>query len=101
MRDIEIEISDQLNIIFASIAKEKKFDVQKIIDDLSSCSAKYSLIRVLFRKSQFSDDLRSKQQTSLFIFQLFIFFSLLQIIVNNTNIKTELKRSEDSRKQRS
>jgi hypothetical protein len=42
MRDIEIEISDQSDVIFASIAKKKKHDVQKIIDDLSFCSSKYS-----------------------------------------------------------
>ncbi len=101
MKDIEIEIFNQSDVILASIAKEKKFDVQKIIDDLSFCSFKYSFIRVFFRKSQFSDEFRSKQQTSLFIFQLFIFSNLLQILVNHINIKTELERSEDFRKQKS
>ncbi len=101
MKDIEIEIFDQSNVIFANIAKEKIFNVQKIIDDLSFCLFKYSFIRVLFRKFQFSDELRSKQQIFFFIFQLFNFFNIFQIIVNYINIKIELKKNENFRKQKS
>jgi hypothetical protein len=69
MKSIEIEIFDQTNIILASIKKEKKSDVQKIIDDLSFCSVKYSFIRVLFRNLKFSEMLQSQQQSR------FLFFS--------------------------
>ncbi len=92
MKGIEIEISNQSDVILTSIAREKKRDVQKIIDDLSSCSVDYSLIRVLFRSSQFSDELRFKQQISISIFQFFIFFNLLEIMINSMNIKIDLKK---------
>jgi hypothetical protein len=101
MRDIEVEIFDQSDVIFASIAKKKKFDVQKIIDDLSFCSSQYSFIRVFFCKFQLSDDFRSKQQIFFFIFSLFIFYILFRIIAKHINIKTDLKRSEKIDKQRS
>jgi hypothetical protein len=94
MRDTEIEISDQTDVISASIAKEKKPDVQKIIDDLSFCSTKYSFIHVLFRNLMLSDVLRLQSHTSFFIFQLFIFSALLQIIANHINLKISLKRIE-------
>jgi hypothetical protein len=103
MRDVEIEMSDQSDVISARIIKEKKRDSQKIIDELSSCSSKYCLIRVSFRKLNVNglEMLQIKKQTSLSIFQLFIFFSLLQIMSNNINIKTDLKRVEESHRQRS
>ncbi len=100
MRSIEIEISDQTDVISASIVKEKKSDVQKIIDDLSLCSAKYSLIHVLFRNLKLSDVLQSQEQTSLSIFQLFIFSNLLQIMTNHINLKTSLERIEETEHQR-
>jgi hypothetical protein len=101
MRNTEIEISDQSDVIFASIAKEKKFDVQQIIDDLSLCSSKYSSLHVSFRKLMFSDMLRSQDQISISIFQLFIFSNLLQIMTKHINLKTSLKRDEECHKQRS
>ncbi len=87
-------------MIFTSIAREKKRDVQKIINDSSLCSVDYSLIWVFFRSSQASDELRFKQQISFWIFQLFIFSSLLEIMINNTNIKIDLERSKVSHEQR-
>ncbi len=101
MRGTEIEVPDQSDAILASIVKEKKSDVQKIIDDLPFCSSKYSLIRVPFRKFMLSDMLRFKDQTSLSIFQLFIFSNLLQIIAKHINLKASLKRDEECCKQRS
>ncbi len=100
MRSTEIEIPDQSDVIPASIAKEKKHDVQKIIDDLPSCSPKYSLIDVPFRNPKPSEMLQSQQQTPLSIFQLFISSTLLQIMTNHTNLKTSLKRVEETRHQR-
>jgi hypothetical protein len=101
MRDTEIEISNQTDVISVAIKKEKKFNVQKIINELLSSSFKYSFIRISFRKSQLSEKLRLKQQTSLFLFHLFIFFILLQIIANHINIKADLKRVEEFRKKKS
>jgi hypothetical protein len=100
MKNIEIEILDQTNAILTSIAREKKRDVQEILNDLSSISVNYSSIRVFFRSFQLSDELRFKQQISFSIFQLFIFFSLLQIMTNNTIIKIDLKRNEVIHEQR-
>ncbi len=100
MKDIEIEIFDQSDVILVSIAKEKKHDVQKIIDDLSFCSFKYSFLHVLFRNSQLSERFQLQQQISLSIFQLFIFFTFLQIMTNHINLKTSLKRIEETRHQR-
>ncbi len=101
MRETEIEMLDQSDEISQSIVKEKKSSVQKIIDDLSSCSSKYSAIRVLYCKSKPSDELRSQQHTSFSIFQLFIFFTLLQIMTNHININADLKRNEVTHQQRS
>jgi hypothetical protein len=100
MKDIEIEIFNQSNVIFVNIAKEKKHDVQNIIDDLSLCSFKYSFIHVFFRNLKFSEMLQSQQRTSLSIFQLFIFFILLQIMTNHINLKISLKRIEETRHQK-
>ncbi len=82
--------------------QRKKRDPQKIIDELSSCSSKYALIRVLYRKLKVNDleMLQIKEQTPLSIFQLFISSSLLQIMSNNINIKTDLERVEESHRQR-
>jgi hypothetical protein len=100
MRDTEIEVFDQTDVIFAGIINEKKPNVQKIIDDLSSLSFKYSSIRVPFRNLMLSPELQSKGQTSFSIFQLFISSNLLQIIANHTNLKASLERIEGSRHQR-
>ncbi len=100
MRNIEIEVSDQTDVISASIVKKKKSDVQKIIDDLSFCSVKYSFIHVSFRNLKFSDMLQSQEQTSLSIFQFFIFSNLLQIMTNHINLKTSLERIEETEHQR-
>ncbi len=102
MRGIEIEVPDQSDVIPARIIKEKKRDPQKIIDELSSCSSKYALIRVPYRKPKVNDleMLQIKEQTPLSIFQLFISSSLLQIMSNNINIKTDLERVEESHRQR-
>jgi hypothetical protein len=93
---------DQSDVISARIIKEKKRDSQKIIDELSPCSSKYCPIRVPFRKPNANDleMLQIKKQTPLSIFQLFISSSLLQIMSNNINIKTDLKRVEESHRQR-
>jgi hypothetical protein len=101
MRGTEIEMFDQSDEISQSIVKEKKSSVQKIIDDLSSCSSKYSAIRVPYCKLKSSDELRSQQHTSFSIFQLFIFFTLLQIMTNHININADLKRNEVTHQQRS
>jgi hypothetical protein len=50
-REIEIEISDQSDLISLNILKEKKRDVQKLIDDLSAISSNYTLISVFQRYS--------------------------------------------------
>ncbi len=92
---------DQSDEILRSIVKEKKPNVQKIIDDLSSCSSKYSSIRVSYCKLKFSDELRSQQHISFFIFQLFIFSTLLQIMTKHININADLKRDEVTHQQRS
>jgi hypothetical protein len=102
MRGVEIEVPDQSDVISARIIKEKKRDPQKIIDELSPCSSKYCSIRVPFRKPNVNDleRLQIKEQTSLSIFQLFIFSSILQIMSNNINIKAGLERVEESHRQR-
>ena len=82
MRDIEIKILDQSNVISVVIAKKKKLNVKKIIDDLFSLFFKYVFIDVLFRKSQPHELFKQKQQTFWFLFRLFIFFNMFQIIAN-------------------
>jgi hypothetical protein len=44
--------------------------------------------------------LQSQQQISLSIFQLFIFFTLLQIMTNHINLKISLKKIEETRHQK-
>ncbi len=100
MRGTEIEVPDQTDVIPASIVKEKKPEVQKIIDDLPLCSVRYSPIHVPFRNPMPRDVLRLQLQTSLSIFQLFIFSALLQIIANHTNLKASLERVEETQHQR-
>jgi hypothetical protein len=101
MQGTEIEVPDQSDIIPQRIIKEKKPDVQTIIDDLAPCSSKYVPIRVPYIKPMLSDELRSKQHTFLSIFQLPISSTLLQIMANNTNINADLKRDEVTHQQRS
>ncbi len=93
-RDIEIEISNQSNIIFLKLLKEKKQTVKKLIDDLSASSSNYISISISYRQLMSHEDLRDRSQTSFLLFQLFFFFSLLQIMTNNINIKISLKRSK-------
>ena len=50
MRGIEIEVFNQSDVISVVIAKEKKPNVKKIIDDLPPLSPKYVSINVFFRK---------------------------------------------------
>jgi hypothetical protein len=100
-RDIEIEISDQSNVIFFNILHEKKRDVQRIIDDLFSCSSNYIFIFVFYRDFISHERLQLKTQTSFKLFQLFFSFTFLEILTNNTHIKIDLKRAEVIHKQRS
>jgi hypothetical protein len=101
MRGTKIEVPDQSDVISQRILKEKKPDVQQIISDLSPCSPKYSLIRVPLCRPMPSDELKSKQQTPLSLFQFFIFSSLFQIMANHINIKASLKRFKETARQRS
>jgi hypothetical protein len=101
IREIEIEISDQSDAIFSNILREKKRDVDKLINDLSSIFSNYAFTFILFRVFMFHEELRFKYQISFSIFQLFFCLCLLQIMTNHINIKINLKRIEVSRKQRS
>ncbi len=101
MKRTKIEMFDQSDEILQSIVKEKKSNVQKIIDDLSSCSSKYSSIRVSYCKFKLSDELRSQQHISFSIFQLFIFFIFFQIMTKHININVDLKRNEVIHQQKS
>lgn len=72
-----------------------------MIDDLPPSSTAYSPISVKFRGPMPHESLRSKQQTPLSLFQLFISSTLLQIIAKHTNVKTDLERIQVSKHQRS
>jgi hypothetical protein len=100
-RDIEVEIFDQSDVILLDILNEKKRDVQRIIDDLFSCSFNYIFDFVFYRDLMSHERLQLKTQTSFTLFQLFFSFILLEIMTNNTNIKIDLKRVEVIHKQRS
>jgi hypothetical protein len=93
-REIEIEISDQSDVILSNILREKKRDVDKLINELFSISSNYISISISFRNLESHEKLRRKSQTSLLLFQLFFCSSLLQIMIDHTNIKISLKRVE-------
>jgi hypothetical protein len=100
-RDIEVEISDQSDVISLNKLNEKTRDVQRIIDDLLSCSFNYTSIFVFYRNLMSHERFQLKTQTSFALFQLFFNFTLLEIMTNNINIKIDLKKAEVIHKQRS
>jgi hypothetical protein len=93
-REIEIEISNQSDVISSNILNEKKRDVDKLIHDLSSISSNYISISVSSRDSISHERLQLKSQTSFSLFILFFCFILLQIMIKHINIKINLKRFE-------
>jgi hypothetical protein len=93
-REIEIEILDQSDIIFRNMLKNKKRDVQKLINDLFSISSNYTFISISFRKLTSHEKLLLKSQISLTLFQLLFCSFVLQIMINHINMKTHLKRIE-------
>ncbi len=93
-RKIEIEISNQSDVISSNILKEKKHDVDKLIHELFSISSNYSSISVSSRDSLSHERLQLKSQTSFSLFTLFFCFILLQTMTKHTNIKVDLKRFE-------
>jgi hypothetical protein len=101
IREIDIKISNQSDVISFNILREKKRDVQKLIDDLSAISSNYTLISMTQRDAISHERLRLKSQTSFSLFSLFICFSLLEIMIKNINIKVNLKRIEIIRYSRS
>jgi hypothetical protein len=93
-REIEIEMSNQSDVIFSKILKSKKRDVHKLIDDLFSISSNYILIVISYRDSAFVEELQMKSQTSFVLFSLFFCSSLLAIMSKHINIKISLERAE-------
>ncbi len=91
-REIEIEILDQSDVILFNLLKEKKRDIQKMIDDLSSLSFNYTSISMSSRSLESHERLQIKSQTSFSLFILFFCFALLQIMIEHINIKTRLKK---------
>ena len=100
MRDIEIEIPDQSDVIPSKILKGKQKNVQLLINNLPPCSPKYVPLNVSMRAPSPHEELRIKRQTPYSLFQLFLPFSLLQIFANHTNIKASLERVKVSKHQR-
>ncbi len=49
VREIEIEIPDQSDVVPPNILKGKKHDVQKLIDDLPPLSSNYTPILISYR----------------------------------------------------
>jgi hypothetical protein len=93
-REIEIEISDQSNIISFNILKGKKHDVDKLINDLLSLFSNYIFMSISTRNLMSHESLRRKSQSSFLLFQLFFCSFLLQIMIEHINIKTHLKKTE-------
>ncbi len=79
-REIEIEIFDQSNVISFNILKDKKRDVDKLINDLSAIFSNYIFIRISHRNLMSDESLRRKSQISFLLFQLFFSSFLFQII---------------------
>jgi hypothetical protein len=93
-KEIEIEISNQSNVIFFNILKEKKRDVLKLIDELSSLSFNYVFISISSRSLVSHERLQIKSQTSFSLFTLFFCFTFLEIMIKHINIETQLKKVE-------
>jgi hypothetical protein len=100
-REIEIEISNQSDVILSNILQEKKRDVQKLIDDLPAISSNYIFVSVSQRDAISHERLQLKQQTPFSLFSLFICSNLLEIMIKHINIKIDLKRVEVLRYSRS
>jgi hypothetical protein len=73
MKKTKIEMLDQSDEISQSIIKEKKSNVQKIIDDLSSYSSKYSSIAFFIVNSNSATSF-DRSSTFHFLFFSFLFF---------------------------
>ncbi len=93
-REIEIEISDQSDVILSNILREKKRDVDKLINELFSIFLNYVSISISFKNLEFHEELRRKSQISFLLFQLFFCFSIFQIMIDHINIKISLKKVE-------
>jgi hypothetical protein len=93
-REIEIEILDQSDVVSFNILKDKKHDVNKLINDLFSTFSNYISIQISHRDFMSHESLRRKSQISFLLFQLFFCSSLLEIMIENTNIKVNLKKTE-------
>lgn len=91
-REIEIEISNQSDVVLLNILKRKKHDVQKLIDDLLSLSSNYNLIIISYRDSVLVEEFQNKSQISFALFSLFFCSSFLEIMIKHINIKTSIKR---------
>ena len=104
MRSIEIEISDQSDVLLSSVLKESikknKFSVQSIIDFISFSSSNYSSINVLFRTSKTKKTLSFISQTSLSLFHLFFSFNVFEIMIKNINLKTSKRDDSNNVKSR-
>jgi hypothetical protein len=94
IREIEIEFPNQSDVVSFNILKNKKRDVQKLIDDLSSISSNYISIFISYRDSVFAEELQLKSQISFAIFFLFFCSSLLEMMSKHINIKTSVERVE-------
>lgn len=67
-REIEIEILEQSDVILLNIQKEKKRDVQKLIDELLSILSNYTSFSILLRDLISHEKFQSKSQSSFLLF---------------------------------
>ncbi len=68
--------------------------MQKLIDDLFLILSNYMSMQIFYREFTSHEVFQLKTQTSFNIFQHFILFAFLQIIVDDINIQNYLKRNK-------